>query len=399
MLTSLAYILLLGMIMSKIFSKMGLPGLVGMIFTGIVLSPHALNLLDTSLLSISADLRQLALIIILTRAGLSLDFGDLKKAGRPAILMCFVPATLEILGTVILAPKILGITHIEAFLMGTVLGAVSPAIIVPRMLLLMENGYGTDKQIPQTILAGASVDDIYVIVLFTAAMSVISEEKTSPLTLIQIPVSVVMGIVIGIALGFILTKFFKKFHMRDTVKVMIILSISFLLIELENRLKGIFPISGLLAIMSVGMIIYNTYKPLAKRLSVKYTKLWVFAEVMLFVLVGAQVDLSKAVQYGAKAILVVVCVTFFRVFGVFICFINTKLCFKERLFCAISALPKATVQAAIGALPLAAGLDCGEKILSASVLSILIMAPIGGFLIDKFYKRLLTTEKPISDNN
>ncbi|MEG1993392.1 MAG: cation:proton antiporter, partial [Oscillospiraceae bacterium] len=232
MLTSLAYILLLGMIMSKIFSKMGLPGLVGMIFTGIVLSPHALNLLDTSLLSISADLRQLALIIILTRAGLSLDFGDLKKAGRPAILMCFVPATLEILGTVILAPKILGITHIEAFLMGTVLGAVSPAIIVPRMLLLMENGYGTDKQIPQTILAGASVDDIYVIVLFTAAMSVISEEKTSPLTLIQIPVSVVMGIVIGIALGFILTKFFKKFHMRDTVKVMIILSISFLLIEL-----------------------------------------------------------------------------------------------------------------------------------------------------------------------
>lgn len=397
MLTSLAYILLLGIIMAKIFNKLGLPGLVGMILTGIILSPHAFNMLDTSLLSISADLRQLALIIILTRAGLSLDIEDLKKAGRPAILMCFVPATFEILGTVILAPKILGVNLVEAFLMGTVLGAVSPAIIVPRMIKLMEEGYGTGKQIPQTILAGSSVDDIYVIVLFTAAMSVVTGGNVNPLTFAQIPISVILGVLIGMASGIVISKIFKKFHMRDTIKVIVILSISFLFIELENSLKGIVPISGLLAIMSLGLTLYKRYQNLAKRLSEKYSKLWIFAEVVLFVLVGAEVDLSKAVQYGLKAILVVILVSIFRILGVFLCFAGTKLNLKERIFCAISALPKATVQAAIGALPLSAGLACGEKILSVAVLSILIMAPIGGFLIDKFYKRLLVTEKPISD--
>ena len=396
MLTSLAYILLLGMIMAKIFNKLGLPGLVGMILTGIILSPHAFNMLDTSLLSISADLRQLALIIILTRAGLSLDIEDLKKAGRPAILMCFVPATFEILGTVILAPKILGISLMESFLMGTVLGAVSPAIIVPRMIKLMEEGYGTDKQIPQTILVGASADDIYVIVLFTAGMSILAGGNVNPFTFAQIPISVILGIIVGIVCGIVMSKIFKKFHMRDSVKVIVILSISFLLIEFENSLKGIVPVSGLLAIMSLGLTIYKCYEPLAKRLSQKYSKLWIFSEVVLFVLVGAEVDISKAVQYGLKAILVVLLVTIFRMSGVFLCFAGTKLNFKERIFCAIAELPKATVQAAIGALPLAAGLACGEMILSVAVLSILIMAPIGGFLIDKFYKRLLVTEKPIS---
>ena len=289
MLTSVALILLLGLLLGSIFSKMRLPSLLGMIIVGIILSPHALNLIDKSILSISADLRQIALVIILTRAGLSLNVDDLKRAGRPAILMCFVPACIEIMGTIILAPILLGVTVLEAAIIGSVIAAVSPAVIVPRMIKLIDEGYGKKHSIPQLILAGASVDDVFVIVVFTALISLASTGTISVINFLQIPVSILMGIGIGTAVGSILVIFFKKFHMRDSVKILIILSFSFLLLELQNRLEEIIPISGLLAIMSLGIVIKQKYSVLAKRLSSKYNKLWVAAEVFILVREAAPV--------------------------------------------------------------------------------------------------------------
>jgi len=389
MLTSLALVFLLGLLLGKIFNKLKLPSLLGMIITGMILSPYALNLLDSSILDISPDLRQLALIIILTRAGLSLDVSDLKKVGRPAILMCFVPACFEILGVVLIAPRLLGITYLQAAIMGSVLAAVSPAVVVPRMLKIMEEGYGKERSIPQLILAGASVDDVFVIVMFTSFVSLSTGESISSYNFLQIPISIILGIIIGALAGLGLTVFFKRFHMRDTVKLMIILSISILLIELENQLAGIVPMSGLLAIMSMGLAIFQKYKVLAKRLSVKYNKLWVAAEVLLFVLVGATVDISYAIKAGFSAVFVVVGALIIRMVGVFMCLLKSKLTRKERLFCMIAYTPKATVQAAIGAIPLSMGLSGGQQILTIAVLSIMITAPFGAICIDQFYKRLL----------
>lgn len=389
MLTSIALILLLGLLLGSIFSKMRLPSLLGMMIAGIVLSPHALNLIDRSILNISADLRQIALVIILTRAGLSLNMEDLKKAGRPAVLMCFVPACIEIIGTVILAPMLLGVTVLEAAIIGSVIAAVSPAVIVPRMIQLIEEGYGKEHGIPQLILAGASVDDVFVIVVFTAFLSLASTGAVSAVSFLQIPVSILTGICIGAAAGGILTVFFKKIHMRDSVKILIILSISFLLLELQNRLEGIIPISGLLAIMSLGIVIKQTYSVLAQRLSGKYNKLWVAAEVFLFVLVGATVDLKYVADAGVFAVLLVLGALVFRMFGVALSLVKTKLTKRERLFCMIAYTPKATVQAAIGAIPFSMGLACGQTVLTVAVLSILITAPFGAICIDKMYKRLL----------
>ena len=389
MLTSLALIFLLGLLLGSIFDKLKLPKLLGMIFTGIILGPYVLNLLDSSILSISADLRQIALVIILTRAGLSLDITDLKKVGRPAILMCFVPACFEILGVMLFAPKILDVTLLEAAIIGAVIAAVSPAVIVPRMIKLMEEGYGRDKSIPQLILAGASVDDVFVIVLFTALTSLASGESVSGFSLLQIPLSILLGVLVGIISGYILVMFFKRRHMRDSIKIIILLSVSFLLIELEHRLSGIIPMSGLLAIMSMGIFMNQKYSILANRLSVKYNKLWIAAELLLFVLVGATVNISYALLMGVSAIIIVILALIVRMIGVFICMIKTNLNMKERLFCMIAYTPKATVQAAIGGIPLAMGLACGEKVLTVAVLSILITAPIGAFLVDTLYKRLL----------
>lgn len=389
MLTSLALIFLLGLTLGKIFNKLKLPSLLGMILTGMILSPYALNLLDSSILEISPDMRQLALIIILTRAGLSLDISDLKKVGRPAILMCFVPACFEILGVLVIAPKVLGITYLEAAIMGSVIAAVSPAVIVPRMIKIMEEGYGKERSIPQLILAGASVDDVFVIVLFTAFTSLATGGEVSVTSFLQIPISILLGIVIGVLVGLGLTIFFQKFHIRDTVKLIIILSISCLLVELQNRLEGIVPISGLLAIMSMGIAIYQKYNVLAKRLSVKYNKLWVAAEVLLFVLVGATVDLQYAIKAGLFAVIIVLGALIFRMIGVLVCLIKTKLTKKERMFCMVAYTPKATVQAAIGAVPLAMGLACGQQVLTVAVLSILITAPFGAICVDHFYKKLL----------
>lgn len=389
MLFSIALILLLGLLLSSFFQKIKLPGLLGMIIVGIILSPYALNLIDESILNISADLRQIALVIILTRAGLALDLSDLKKVGRPAILMCFVPACIEMLGTILIAPVLFGITHLEAAIMGSVLAAVSPAVIVPRMIRLIEEGYGTNKGIPELLLAGASVDDVFVIVMFTAFTSLVSTGELSVISFLQIPVSIILGIAAGILVGSLLIRFFRRFHMRDSVKLLIILSFSFLLIELQNRLEGIIPISGLLGIMSLGIVMKKNYPVLAQRLSGKYNKLWVAAEVFLFVLVGATVDLRYAVSAGMNAILLLLAALLFRMLGVALSLIKTNLSHRERLFCMLAYLPKATVQAAIGAIPLSMGLACGQIVLTVAVLSILITAPLGAVCVDNLYTRLL----------
>ena len=389
MLTSIAVILLLGLLIGWIFSKLKLPSLLGMVIVGIVLSPHALNLIDESILGISGELRQIALVIILTRAGLSLDVSDLKKVGRPAVLMCFVPACVEILGTVILAPMLLGVTMLEASIIGSVIAAVSPAVIVPRMIKLIDEGYGKAKSIPQLILAGASVDDVFVIVVFTAFTALASTGEMSVTSFIQIPISIVLGIMLGGCVGIVLVAFFKKCHMRDSVKILIILSISFLFLEIENRLQGYIPVSGLLAIMSMGIIIKQKYGVLALRLSAKYNKLWLGAEVFLFVLVGATVDLRYVASAGVSAVLLILGALLFRMTGVAISLLKTGLSKRERLFCMVAYTPKATVQAAIGAIPLSMGLECGNIVLTVAVLSILITAPFGAICVDNLYKRLL----------
>ena len=389
MLTSIAVILLLGLLIGWLFSKLKLPSLLGMVIVGIILSPHALNLIDESILGISGELRQIALVIILTRAGLSLDISDLKKVGRPAVLMCFVPACVEILGTVIFAPMLLGVTMLDAAIMGSVIAAVSPAVVVPRMIRLIEEGYGKNKSIPQLILAGASVDDVFVIVVFTAFTALASTGEMSVTSFIQIPISIVLGVVFGGCIGMLLVLFFKKYHMRDSVKILIILSVSFLILEVENRLQGFIPVSGLLAIMSMGITIKQKYDVLALRLSVKYNKLWLGAEVFLFVLVGATVNLRYVVSAGVSAILLILGALLFRMVGVAISLIKTDLSKKERLFCMMAYTPKATVQAAIGAIPLSMGLECGNVVLTVAVLSILITAPFGAICVDNLYKKLL----------
>ena len=399
MLTSLAYIFLLGLSLGYIFNKLRLPALLGMLFTGIILGPYALNLLDPSILSISADLRQLALVIILTRAGLALDLDDLKKVGRPALLMCFVPACFEIAGMVLLAPSLLGISVLEAALMGTVIAAVSPAVIVPKMLFLMENKIGTKKSIPQLIMAGASVDDVFVIVLFTAFTGLLSGGEVSSASFLQIPIAIVTGLAAGILLGLVLSIYFKRFHMRDSVKVLILLSISFLLVAMEKLLKGTLPVSGLLAVMGMSATLLKTYGLLAKRLSAKFNKLWVGAEILLFVLVGATVDIKYAVAAGFAAVLLIFGVMIFRLSGVYVSLLKTPLTKKERVFCMIAYLPKATVQAAIGSIPLALGLSCGKIVLTVAVLAILITAPLGAFGVDISYKKLLEQDNTATEED
>ncbi len=390
MLTSIAMILLVGLAAGWAFSKLGLPSLMGMIFTGIIMSPYALNLIDDSILMISDDLRRIALVIILTRAGLTLDIGDLKKVGRPAVLMCFVPACAEMLGIILFAPMLLGVSLLDAAIIGSVVAAVSPAVIVPRMIRLIDEGYGTQKGIPQLILAGASVDDVFVIVIFTALTTLASTGTASWTSALKIPISIGMGILVGIAVGKALVAFFRRNHMRDSVKILILLSVSFLLLELENRVDEIVPMSGLLAIMTVGIVVKKQYGVLADRLSARYNKLWVAAELFLFVLVGATVDLKYAVAAGVSAVLLIVAGLAFRMVGVSAALLKTNLTRKERMFCMTAYTPKATVQAAIGAIPLTMGLPCGQIVLTVAVLSILITAPFGAVCIDRCYCKWLS---------
>lgn len=392
MLLSLSLILILGMFMGWICRKMKLPALLGMLITGIILGPYGLNLLDDSILGISAELRKIALIIILTRAGLGLDLSGLKKLGRPAVLMCFVPASFELLGMILLAPKLMGLSVLESAVMGAVLAAVSPAVVVPRMVKLMDEGYGVKEGIPQLILAGASVDDVYVIVLFSTFVGMMQGEGASILKFVNIPVSIFFGIAIGLFLGMLLAYFFKKVHIRDTSKVLIILSISFLLVVIEDKLTTAITFSSLIAVMFIGIGLQKKREAVAKRLSVKYGKLWVAAEVFLFVLVGATVNIEYLGKIGAKAFIVIIGALIFRMFGVFVCLLGTNLKRKERLFAMMAYTPKATVQAAIGGIPLALGLACGDIVLTVAVLAIVFTAPLGAFAIDWSYKKLLNKQ-------
>lgn len=390
MLFSLAIIFLVGSILGNVLERLKLPRLVGMLLTGILMGPYVGNMIDPSILNISADLRQIALIIILTRAGLSLDIQDLKQVGRPALLMCFVPATFEIIGVMVLAPKLLGINLLQAAVLGTVVAAVSPAVVVPKMLGLMATGYGTKKGIPQMVLAGASVDDVYVIVLFTAFTGLLAGGSVHATDFLTIPVSIILGIIVGVVTGYALTKVFTHYHMRDTTKVGILLSVAFLLVSLEKALAGIVGFSGLLGVMALGVVIQQQKSEVAGRLSNKFSKLWVGAEVLLFVLVGATVNVDYATKAGLVAIVLVLGALVFRIGGVFASLLNTQLSPKEKIFTAIAYMPKATVQAAIGGLPLAMGLPGGEIILTVAVVAIVVTAPIGALLIDKTHKRLLT---------
>ena len=392
MLLSISLILILGMFMGWICQKMKLPALLGMLITGIILGPYGLNLLDGSILGISAELRKIALIIILTRAGLGLDLSGLKKIGRPAVLMCFVPASFELLGMILLAPKLMGLSVLESAVMGAVLAAVSPAVVVPRMVKLMDEGYGVKEGIPQLILAGASVDDVYVIVLFSTFVGMMQGEGASILKFVNIPVSIFFGIAIGLFLGVLLAYFFKKVHIRDTSKVLIILSISFLLVVIEAKLTTAITFSSLIAVMFIGIGLQKKREAVAKRLSVKYGKLWVAAEVFLFVLVGATVNIEYLGKVGAKAFVVIIGALIFRMFGVFVCLLRTNLKRKEQLFAMMAYTPKATVQAAIGGIPLALGLACGDTVLTVAVLAIVFTAPLGAFAIDWSYKKLLNKQ-------
>lgn len=393
MLLSIALIFLCGMLLGSIFEKLRLPRLLGMLLTGIILGPHVLDLLDDSILLISADLRQIALIIILTRAGLNLDLEDLKKVGRPAVLMCFVPAAFEIAGMLLLAPKLLGISLIEAAVLGTVIAAVSPAVVVPKMLKLMDEGYGTDKSIPQLILAGASVDDVFVIVLFTSFTGLAKSGTFAAADLIKIPTSIVLGVIGGVLCGLAFAELFKRLHIRDSAKVVLILSVSFLLVTLEHSVVGVVGFSGLLAVMSMGIALQRKRHEASVRLSVKFSKLWVAAELWLFVLVGAAVDIEYAFASGLSVVLLIFGVLVFRMMGVFVSLLKTQLNGKERLFCMLAYTPKATVQAAIGSVPLAMGLACGDIVLTAAVVAILLTAPLGAFAIDMTYKKLLNGGK------
>lgn len=389
MLLSIALILLVGMSMGWLCRKMKLPGLLGMLATGIVLGPYVLDLLDPSILGISAELRKIALIIILTRAGLGLDLSGLKKIGRPAVLMCFVPASFELLGMLLLAPKLMGLSILEAAVMGAVLAAVSPAVVVPRMVKLMDEGYGVKEGIPQLILAGASVDDVYVIVLFSTFTGMMQGTGVSAIRFINIPVSILLGIAIGLGIGVLLACFFQKVHMRDTSKVLIILSISFLLVVLEDYLATPITFSALIAVMFIGIGLQRKREVVAKRLSLKYGKLWVAAEVFLFVLVGATVNIGYVGKVGIKALIVIAGALVFRMLGVLVCLLGTEIKGKERLFTMLAYTPKATVQAAIGGIPLALGFACGETVLAVSVLAIVLTAPLGAFAIDLTYKKFL----------
>lgn len=389
MLFSLALIFLCGMALGGIFARLRLPSLLGMLLTGILLGPSVLNLLDPTILSVSADLRQIALVIILTRAGFGLNLEDLKRVGRPAALMCFLPATFEIGGMLLLAPALLGVSLIEAAIMGAVIAAVSPAVVVPRMLKLMEEGYGAKKSIPQLVMAGASVDDVYVIVLFTSFTGLASGGGFSALQLLRIPTSVVLGLAGGILLGLALGWLFRTFHIRDSLKVLLILSLSFLLVTAEKALDGPVGFSGLLAVMSMSAALARVRKDAAGRLADKYNRLWVAAELWLFVLVGAAVDIRYALAFGPVVIALIAGVMVFRMAGVSACLLGTSLDKRERLFCMLAYTPKATVQAAIGSIPLSMGLPCGQLVLTAAVLAILITAPLGALAVDTGYKRLL----------
>ncbi len=392
MLLSLSFIMLSGLFLGWLCSVVRMPRLFGMIIAGILIGPHVLGLISPEILSISIDLRKIALIIILIRAGLNLDLDDLKKVGRPAILMCFVPAGCEILGMVLLAPRILGTDLLDAAIMGAVVAAVSPAVVVPRMIRLIEEGYGTEQGIPQMILGGASVDDVFVIVMFTTFTGLAKGGDVSAKAFVNVPVSILTGIAAGLLAGFALWYFFDRCHMRDSIKVVILMSAAFIFCFLEDSFSATVPFASLIAVMGLGIAIRRKKPVLSARLSAKFDRLWVCAEIFLFVLVGASVEIKSAFSAGPAILVLLAGVLVFRMFGVWLCVLGTGLSRKEKLFCMLAYIPKATVQAAIGGIPLAMGLACGNIVLTVSVIAILVTAPLGAFAIDLTYRKWLRAE-------
>lgn len=390
MVLSVGLIIISSLMISQIFYKLNLPRIIGMLITGIILGPFVLNLISPDILNISVDLRQISLIVILIRAGLSLDLEDLKKVGKTALLLSFIPATIEIVAITLFAPLFFNISYLESAILGSVIAAVSPAVVVPRMIHLLKTNHGKEKKIPQMILAGASIDDVYVIIIFTSLIQMYLGNGFSVLSFVLVPLSILLGVILGISSGIGLVYLFKKFHMRDTIKVLIIFSAGFLFIGLEKALADMLPISGLLAVMTLGGTILKQHEILAKRLVSKFEKIWVIAEIMLFVLVGAAVDISVMAHVGFIACLLIAISMTFRMIGVFLSLIKTPLNKKEKFFVGFSYMPKATVQAAIGAIPLALGIPSGNLILTIAVLAILTTAPIGAILMDKTYSKLLT---------
>ena len=392
MLLSLALIILVGLVLNSIFLKIKIPGILAYLLTGIFLGPYVLDLIDHSILNMSADLREIALVIILLRAGLSLDIKDLRKSGLPAILLSFLPAVAEISIFAIIGPFLFDISLIESLILATAAIAVSPAIIIPRMIHFVETKQGTEKQIPQMVLAGSSIEDIFVLVLFTVFVKVYQTSSFNALTIALFPLSLLSGVIIGIILGLFLVFIFKKFHVRDTLKVMIISGTAFLLVVLDDFTKAYFEISGLIAIIALGSTILETHPILASRLSVKFSKVWVGAEIMLFVLVGSIVDITQLGKIGLLAILIIIAGLLVRSLFVYISTAKSNLNNKEKLFVIIAYLPKATVQAAIGSIPLSLGIPAGELILAISVLTIFITAPLGAIGIDRLGPKLLSNK-------
>ena len=392
MLSSLAFIFILGLGLASIVEKLRLPRLVGMLIAGMALGPFALDLVAPSIIDISLDIRKMALIVILIRAGLALNLKELKQVGRPAILMSFIPACFEMLVVVLAAPALLGISKLDAAIVGVVLAAVSPAVIVPKMLNLMDKKIGTNKSIPQMIMSAGTIDDLFLITLFTVFTGMAMGDEFTTASLGTVPIAVITGLIVGIIVGYGLCIFFRKYHIRDSIKVIIIMAISFLLVTLEGLLEEIIPFSGLLAVMALGIALLQFYAKLAFRLSDKFAKIWIVAEILLFVLVGVSLDINYALSAGLPVVALIFLALIGRMVGVYLSLLGTKLNYKEKLFCMLAYIPKATVQAAIGSIPLAIGLDCGAIVLTVAVLSILITAPLGAFAIDLTYKKLLTKD-------
>ncbi|MCF7932066.1 MAG: cation:proton antiporter [Acholeplasmataceae bacterium] len=389
MLLSVALIVLTALLCAKIAQKLMMPALVGMIGAGVILGPFVFDLIDGTILEVSPELRQIALVVILIRAGLTIDFEDFKKIGKSALFLSFIPATVEIIAIVIFAPLFFGISLIDAMILGTVLAAVSPAVVVPRMIKLIDQGYGHDKRVPHLVLASASVDDVYVLVLFASFLRLGQGDTLSFSGVAAIPVAVIFGVFLGLFVGEVFVRFVKHVHLRDTVKVLIILSVGLLFVVLEEALHGVVPISGLIAVIAFAAMLLKRHDVMAKRLVRKFEKIWVVAEIALFVLVGAVLDLKAALLIGLMAVVFVILMLIFRSFGVLIALLGSGLDKREKRFVVMAYLPKATVQAAIGAVPLAYGIESGQLILTLAVLSILLTAPLGAALVDWYGPRLL----------
>lgn len=392
-LISLALIFICGMLLGQLVKKIGMPPLIGMLLAGIILGPGVLKLLHPNLLMLSPDIRQFALIVILTRAGLSLNIDDIRKVGRPAVLMSFIPGIFEMIATTLIAPLILNITYLEAAIMAAIIASASPAVVVPRMLNYLESGYGTNKRIPQLVLAGDSLSNVFHIVVFSALMTLYTQQEISFLHVAEVPLAIGAGILAGVLIGFGLESIFKLLKMRGSHKLLLLLAVAFILVSLEDRISEVLAFSGILSVMTAGIYLYKRSPKDAAYLSEKLEGIWVPTEIILFALIGAEVNLESASFAGAGAILLISAALLLRGVGVFLCLIKTDLNFKERLFCTLTDIPKATVQAALGGIPLTMGVENGEIILAVSVISILFTAPLGAIAIDLGQKRLLTPEK------